>query len=102
MYREACALIVWPLPRSPVLNRKRWLRKFIRLPGSQVSVMNDGPVGGYQEVPQTVRTDWLNDYAIDVLEVGASNTITLCTFSGVEPNAPPEVRPYLYTRQIGS
>ena len=100
LYREACVLFVWPLPRSPVTNRRRWLRKFMRLAVASTS-MSPSVIAGIDPIPETQRQYLIDTYADAVTEVGGVETIGLCTADGAEPEGPPEVRPYYYTRQIG-
>nr|CRY95240.1 hypothetical protein [uncultured prokaryote] len=103
LYVEACVLVVWPLPRSPVTNRKRWLRKFLRSPGFGVDL------GGTRAAGQDALTaehiaELQDEYAsVVTTNIGPSGTLdaTICTADGVQPNADPIVRPYIYTRQIG-
>lgn len=100
MYREACVLVRWPLERSAVLNRKRWLRKFIRLPGSQAQGWSSDVIGGYAALQQAFRDEIRAEYADPVTEIGIDGP-ALSTALGDLPTGPAEVMPYMYTRQIG-
>lgn len=100
MYREICSLVVWPLPRSPITNRRRWLRKFLRsAPGAISSPYAE--LEGNVPLSSAVQEQFDTQYIPDVTVQGAGNDIFLCTEDGTEPTGPGEVRPYLYTRQIG-
>jgi hypothetical protein len=100
LYKEVCALFAWPLPRSPVLNRKRWLRKFIRMPAGGGSAFPSNVIAGQAAIPAASQTAMLADYGNAIVNLGGFGH-SLCTASGVLPNGPAEVRPFLYTRQIG-
>lgn len=102
MYREVCALVVWPLARSAVLNRKRWLRKFIRVPGINGLTLSAGIAAGTAPMPQSTIDVFNADYTSVVRELGTTETIGLCSALGDEPVEAGTVRPFLYTRQIGS
>lgn len=100
-YREACSLVVWPLPRSPVTNRRRWLRKFLRLGFGSGSAPGPTVIEGSAPLPADAIAS-LVAYGDAVRSPGALGLEdSLCTEDGAEPNGPTEVRPYLYTRQIG-
>ncbi len=101
MYREVCALVVWPLARSRVLNRKRWLRKFIRIPGLEAASIPAGVAAGTEPLSQALIDQFNNTYTSAVVEIGGLETIGLCTSLGDEPTEAGTVRPFLYTRQIG-
>lgn len=100
MYREACALVTWPLERSAVLNRRRWLRKFIRLPSSPTGTFSSGVQSGQVAMTAAQQDAMVTSYANAVREVSIEGH-ELCTAAGDVPIGPAEVRPYLYTRQIG-
>lgn len=102
MYAEACMLVVWPLPRSPRTNRKRWLRKFVRL-GVPTPSLSDAQVRAAAPLDNTQRQYVFDNYILPVTNVdgAAASTYELCTADGDTPDKPGEVRPYLYTRQIG-
>lgn len=100
-YNESCSLPTWPLPRSPVLNRQRWLRKFLRL-GFGASTLSAGALEGSAPLPPANQAEIIA-YADAVRSppvLGIEDS--LCTALGVEPNGPSTVRPYLFTRQIGT
>jgi hypothetical protein len=100
-YKEACMLVVWPMPRSPVTNRRRWLRKFLRMSGP--SGLSPNQLSGQDPLTPADRSLMVTTYADPVTVVtsgGASSE--LCSEDGVLPNADPIVRPFLYTRQIGA
>lgn len=99
-YAELCSLVVWPLPRSPVTNRKRWLRKFLR-GGLGVSSPGTGALRGATELP-TAALDALRTYANDVRDQGDfDNPVPLTTEDGTGTIEPGFARRYYYTRQIG-
>lgn len=99
-YKEVCSLVVWPLPRSVPLNRRRWLRKYMRMAFSGAPL--DPVLAGSDPLSESFRQNIVANYADPITALGVGDDIVLCTAEGVEPNAPPEVRPYLITRQIGS
>lgn len=100
-YREACLLCVWPLPRSETTNRKRWLRKFIRL-GSAATALSDSQVAGVNPLDPADIQYVFDNYIGPVTAVTSSADDTeLCTADGDTPDKPGVVRPYLFTRQIG-
>lgn len=101
MYREACAIVAWELPRSPATNRRRWCRKFIRLPSAAGASWTDVQVSGRSPMPSSVTTA-LQTYAnaVDAITVSA-NTYELCTKDGVAVAAAGVVRAHLFTRDIG-
>lgn len=100
MYKEACSLVVWPLDRSVPLNRRRWLRKFLRMaPGAPIA--SPSPVSGAAPLPGNSIAA-LEQYATAIRSLQVlAGSFQLCTDVGDEPNGPGIVRPYLYTRQIG-
>lgn len=99
-YMESCALVVWPLPRSPVTNRKRWLRKFLRKASSGFET--DPVIAGKDPMDSGAR-DFFNGNYIEAVTTIATidGTKQLCTEDGTLPNGAGEVRPFYYTRQIG-
>ncbi len=101
VYREACYLIVWELGRSPTTNRRRWLRKFIRVPGGTSAALLPGVAAGVSPLTTTQQNEILTAYANKITAL-VTTPGTLSTDKGSEPVGAPQVRPYLYTRQIGS
>lgn len=101
MFAEVCALVVWPLPRSETTNRRRWLRKFLRLSPGQLS-LSDGVLRGAERIDADTRRNY--DAYVTMIDgiQSAVDPVQLCTDDGTEPNAEGTVRPYLFTRQIGS
>lgn len=101
VYNECCSLIVWPMPRSPILNRKRWMRKFLRLGfgGAQLTAaeaQGEAPLNG---ALKTVLTD----YATGLLNIQSGGAqLALTTREGTNSNDPPVVRDYVFTRDIGA
>lgn len=100
MYREACVLFVWPLERSVPLNRRRWLRKFMRLANPGVAY-TPAQLAGSDPLTGANITDLKNVYGDPVTDLSFLGNFRLCTEQGDVPTGPVEVRPYLYTRQIG-
>ena len=101
IYKEVCSLIVWPLPRSQPLNRRRWLRKFMRMCVGPATSLSLDELNGSAPLTQE-NIDALLTYANNVQTpppLGLESS--LCTKEGVEPNGDPIVRPFLVTRQIG-
>lgn len=100
VYREACALVVWPLTRSAVTNRKRWLRKFLRSAPGTDGVSADVATGA-EALPASAITA-LENYATRVQTIDyATGEAELSTAEGDLHQSSGVVRPYLYTRQIG-
>lgn len=104
MYKEACVLCVIEIARSPVLNRRRWLRKFVRLGGSTAAAFADDVVSGAAPLPAAVQASFVS-YMNNVKNAGGASgdAYGLCTEDGdgVPLGSVPEVRPYLFTRDIG-
>ncbi len=103
MYKEACGLIVIEIDRSPVLNRRRWLRKFLRNPGAVGVGMTAATLAGQDPLPAELQTALVAyGNAIKNIVQGASS-VGLCTEKGdgVPLGTNAQVRPYLFTRQIG-
>jgi hypothetical protein len=102
MYREQCLLAVWPLTRSVATNRKRWLRKFLRLsypPGLSPSASVQA---GSSAMSAAQLAAVKSSYADQVANVGPVNEYDLCTAQGDVPTGGAVIRPYYYTRQIGN
>ncbi len=100
IYAEACSLVVFPLPRSPVLNRRRFLRKFLRH-SFGIGALTNEIAQGADPLPAGNIASLLS-YANNVATPPTLGTgRSLSNSLGVVTNGPPEVRPYLYTRQIG-
>lgn len=101
VYPEVCALAVWPLPRSPVTNRKRWLRKFYRLalgpsdPGANVS-------SGQGRYSAAQKDAFVAEFQPITRAVGLGTDISLCTAAGDRAVSGVEIRDYVTTREIGS
>jgi hypothetical protein len=70
------------------------------MPAGGATTFASNVVAGQAEIPASLRTAMLADYGNAIVNLGGFGH-TLCTASGVVPNAPAEVRPFLYTRQIG-
>jgi len=102
MYREVCFLVTWPLDRSAVLRRKRWLRKFIRVPGLPTIALPSNVVAGVAALSAAAIADVNSNYTDPMNSIGTVDPLRLCTALGDVPNGPGTVRPYLFTRQIGS
>lgn len=102
LYAEACLLVYWPLTRSVTTNRKRWLRKFVRL-GTGTSAPTAAVQRGADSI-STVNQDYIRTNYIDVVNfVGGTSgdAYQICTADGDTPTASGDLRPYYYTRQIG-
>lgn len=101
MYKEACVLVVWPMPRSPETNRRRWLRKFLRM-GSVGTSITAEMAAGSERMDDAIRQLFLDEYATPLLSIqSAVDPLTLVSDDGVPSDQPPVVRPYYFTRQIG-
>lgn len=101
MYKEACVLVVWPMPRSEVTNRRRWLRKFLRM-GSVGTSITAEMAAGSERMDDTIRQLFLDEYATPLLSIQSSvDDLTLVSEDGVASDQPPVIRPYYFTRQIG-
>lgn len=100
-YVESCILAIWPMSRSPITNRKRWLRKFLRS-GTTNLGLNDATISGKAAITAGGLTDIRDNYIIPVTTLeAATGAVQLCNEDGDEPNDPGFARPYLFTRQIG-
>lgn len=100
LFREVCVLVSWPLPRSVPLNRRRWLRKFIRS-GTGNPLISTAQAQGASPLTAAQKQSIIDNYASVVTSVGALEGIQLSNEQGVEPNGPPFVGDFLITRQIG-
>lgn len=102
-YRETAALVVIEIARSAVLNRRRWLRKFIRVPGSTTGSLPTGILQGSTPLSASVAAEFVAyGNKIKNIDMNAT-TLPLVTEQGdgVPLGTDAQVRPYLYTRQIG-
>jgi hypothetical protein len=98
-YRTVAALMVWELPRSPVLNRRRWLRKFMR--PVDAFIQDAGARHGVGPIPATTIQQMEGGYGANVTELALPNgPAFLCTSQGVRPISPPSMRAFVTTRQI--
>jgi hypothetical protein len=102
-YKEACALVVLEIARSPLLNRRRWLRKFVRVPGGATMGLTGDTLAGSAPLSPELQA-LLVAYGNEIKTMpNVADSYTLCTEAGdgvpVATNA--QVRPYLFTRQIG-
>lgn len=101
-FREACLNVVWGLPRSEVHNRKRWLRKYLRMAGT--ASMPVASVQGFQSIPDGDKATIISDYADPVRQVtfdfGSGLFGDLCTADGVDLDGGSGVRDFYITRQI--
>lgn len=88
VYHECAVLVRWPLTRSPVLRRRRWLSKWLHV--CALSPSSAESVGGYGPIPQTARDLILNSYAIPLREYGSDGTagVRFTDGSGERPGAP--------------
>ncbi len=83
MYVEACALIVIEIGRSPVLNRRRWLRKFIRLPGYSGGVLAPDVISGRAPLPPAAQADFVTiGNLIKNIGIAGGGTVNLVTEGG--------------------
>lgn len=100
VYREACTLVVWPMDRSPTTNRKRWLRKYLRLatgPTAEAPTVYEGSTAFSQ-----AALDAFSNYAASVRDIVTDfQTYPLCNENGEGTTEPGFARPYMFTRQIG-
>lgn len=103
MYREVCALVVIEIARSPILNRRRWLRKFLRNPGVVGDSLSDQMLAGAAPLGPAFQTG-MKAYGNAIKNISQGGTsVGLCTEAGdgIPLATPAEVRPFLFTRQIG-
>lgn len=108
-YGEICSLVTFPMPRSPSTNRKRWLRKFLRL-GLTNQALTAAQIAARDPLPQAALDD-LAAYGRRVGIVTQGTTtgdVFLCSDSGDRPNlnaagnaVAVEPRQFTFTRQIG-
>lgn len=101
MFREVGVLASWPLPRSPVTNRKRWLRKFYRSCPIDATI-TDAQLEGADPLTQDQRnTMWGHLQDIERAQSSTTGTVALCTSQGDLPTSYGYANEYLVTRQIG-
>lgn len=101
MYREVCGVVAFPMPRSPTTNRRRWLRKFIRLPALGGAAFLPAQLSGRQALT-TAQKDSLVAFGNAIREITIGGVVfPLVSEKGVRHNAPALARPYLITRDIG-
>lgn len=98
-YRTVAVLCVWPLPRSPITNRKRWLRKFLR-PVDAFEFGND-ELAGRASIQGGIGDTMLQEYLQAITTPATTNgTVDICTADGTLPTADPVYRDFLRTRQV--
>lgn len=100
VFREVCMLLVWPLPRSEVRNRKRWLRKFIRMAAPSDNDLSAGVYAGVDPIDSNAVSSVEASYLEPVRSTFFAD-LELSTDDGTETTGPGVVRPYMITRQIG-
>jgi hypothetical protein len=103
LYKEVCALVVIEIGRSAVLNRRRWLRKFLRMPSAPGLSLPVTTMSGSQPIPASMVSA-LEGYGNGIKNISQGGTsVGLCTEKGDEIplGTPAQVRPFLFTRQIG-
>lgn len=101
LMREYGALVTWPLPRSPITNRKRWLRKFLRsAPGGSLTTAQ-AETGGPLPAANLAA---LEDYAATVRDITSVGLFTypLVNDAGEGTTDPGVAREYMTTREIAS
>lgn len=100
-FRTTAALVYWPIPRSPVHNRRRWLRKFFR-PIEGVTA-DENFWNGTGTIPDDEREQFVDDYvnACRTVATGGGNG-ELCSEDGAVTTGDGGVRRYATTRQIRS
>lgn len=101
MYREVCAVLAWPLPRSQVYNTRRWLRKFVRMPALATSVLSPDVMSGRIAIPAALKTELVTVGNTLKNIIAAGGTYDLCNKFGVETTGDALARDFLVTRDIG-
>lgn len=104
MYKELCVLVTWEISRAPVTNRRRWLRKFFRMPGFPAGIVTDPMIQGEEPLPDSSRQAYI-DYGNSVARVPGpgADPYELANEQG-DGEAPVDgamARPFLFTRDIG-
>ena len=99
-YATASLNIRWPLPRSPLLNRKRWLRKYMRQCG--VPSVTSREAQGRDPISAAAKGDISSRYVNSIHPLGFTSLpdLSLCTADGVEALGPGVVRNFYTTRQM--
>lgn len=104
LFAECAVLVSWEISRSEVLNRRRWLRKYIRMPQVGPAMM-EATMEGRAPIDESVMSYYM-EYGNTVKSTGGptQDAFPLCTEDGdgVPLATNPIVKPYLVTRQIGS
>lgn len=98
MYAECALLIEWPLSRSPVLKRRRVLRKWLHtlvVPADTSSAANSGVVGLTAATRDFVKTNY-----IDVISGPMGPDGTVLTDTQGERPGEGYVKPYLEHHQF--
>jgi hypothetical protein len=99
-YREGAWLIQWPLTRSPVLKRKRFLRKWVHSRAAALLTTSNSTSGTSPASFASLQP--LRDYAAVAAEpVVAAGSYNLCTKDGAVFQGPGVVFPYYEHRQFG-
>jgi hypothetical protein len=90
----------WPLPRTPVTNRRRRLGKFLR--PAYGACNDEGALSGRTRIPQDIQDYIRSNYAaqITTIQDAFSNSADLVTADGVAPTGGPYVSNYITNRQI--
>lgn len=99
LYKECAYLVRWPLSRSPVLRRRRWLSKWVHT-GTAFGGTNTHR-SGETPLSETAMNSFLDSYARPISS-GAAFTlpgVVFCDGNGEEPGEP-FMKPYLEHRQF--
>lgn len=99
-YFTGSLLFRWPLPRSPVENRRRWCFKYIR--GFGPRSMSVPTRQGRQEIDPALRQEIEDDYVQTVANPQPGDfSLDLCSpLDGATVTGNGILRPYVVTRQI--
>lgn len=99
-YREACSIVSWPLPRSEAFNRKRFLRKFLRM-AYGIADTSANVQAGIDPYPESVIDDFNAKYTEKVRNPILTLDAAISTPGGDVTTGEGTLRPYVATRQIG-
>ncbi len=100
LMKEYGALVVWPLPRAPVTNVKRWLRKFLRSAPGDALTTTQAKEGGPLSASAKAN---LATYAARIADLTVGTvTYSYSSEEGTLPIAPGLGRDFMTTREIGS
>jgi hypothetical protein len=99
-YPTVALLFRWPLPRSPVENRKRWCFKYFR--GFDPGRLGADEARALARIPDETRDELYSDYGSVVANPELADfQLDLCSpLDGATITGQGQLKPYTVTRQI--